>query len=123
MTIERMTKHGLKTALTISLLLAGSLQSQAAAKSVAYIPGFFGNSFYNLLGSGIEAEAKTRGWSYTTQGSSTAFTAAAQTPIVNAICGKHPDVLIIAPTDAVAMRRPFRNASMPASRSCLSTRH
>jgi ribose transport system substrate-binding protein len=81
--------------------------SFAQERTVAFVPGNFGHPFYNLLGKGIEESAKALGWTYVTQGS-TKFTAAGQTPIVNAVCGQKPDVLIVSPTDPVGMRGPIQ---------------
>lgn len=101
------TKSKLAAALAAILSVAGAAHADDA-KSVVFIPGFAGNSFYNTVGYGIEQEAKALGWTYASQGSTTSFSAAAQTPFVNAVCGGSPTVLVIAPTDAAAMRGPIK---------------
>ncbi len=79
--------------------------------SVAFIPGATGVAFYNSLGAGVQAEAQKLGMSYSTQGAPD-FTPAAQTPVVDAVCTRHPSLLLIAPTDPVALR--------PAIQRCMN---
>jgi ribose transport system substrate-binding protein len=79
--------------------------------SVAFIPGATGVGFYIAMGDGIQAEAKKLGMSYSTQGSPN-FDPADQTPVVEAVCSRKPSLLLIAPTDPVAMR--------PAIQTCMS---
>jgi len=93
---------------------AASNPTAAAAKkhySVAFIPGATGVGFYIAMGDGIQAEAKKLGMSYSTQGSPN-FDPTDQTPVVEAVCSRKPSLLLIAPTDPVAMR--------PAIQTCMS---
>lgn len=91
-----------------------SSSSDSAASSakgvptVAFVPGIAKIPFYDTLSAGIAQEAKALGWNYYTQGSSSAFSVSAQTPIVAAVCSKHPTFLLIAPTDPNAMRSPIQ---------------
>jgi ribose transport system substrate-binding protein len=67
------------------------------------------------MGVGAKAEAKKLGVTLTWQGGN-AFTAETQTPVVNALLAKHPDALLIAPTDVTALKAPiqkFVNANIP----------
>jgi len=66
--------------------------------------------FYNSLSAGAKSEAEKLGYSYTYQGAAT-FSPTAQTPVVRAVCAKKPKILLIAPTDPVALR--------PAIQSCM----
>ena len=59
----------------------------------------------------MKAKAAALGMSVTYQGSPN-FAPASQTPIVDAICTEHPSVLIVSPTDPVAMA--------PAINTCLN---
>ena len=79
--------------------------------TIAYVPGATGVAFYDTLLSGMKAKAKTLDMSVTYQGSPN-FAPASQTPVVNAICTEHPNVLIVSPTDPTAMA--------PAINSCLN---
>ena len=79
--------------------------------SVAFIPGATGVAFYNSLAAGVQAEARKLGMSYSMQGAPD-FSPSAQTPVVDAVCSRHPSLLLIAPTDPVALR--------PAIQRCLN---
>jgi ribose transport system substrate-binding protein len=87
--------------------------SPAAKKNytIAYVPGATGVAFYDTLLSGMKAKAKSLGMSVIYQGSPD-FAPASQTPIVDAICTRHPNVLIVSPTDPTAMA--------PAIDTCLN---
>jgi ribose transport system substrate-binding protein len=90
---------------------SSSSSSSAGHGLVAFIPGATGVGFYNALEGGAKAEAVKLGYSFLYQGSPD-FTPSAQTPVVNAVCAKHPKILLIAPTDPVALR--------PAIQTCLN---
>jgi ribose transport system substrate-binding protein len=79
--------------------------------TIAFVPGATGVSFYDTVLSGMQAKAKALGMTVTYQGSPD-FAPSAQTPIVDGVCTKHPSVLVIAPTDPVAMA--------PAINTCLN---
>lgn len=79
--------------------------------TIAYVPGATGVAFYDTLVSGMKAKAAALGMSVIYQGSPD-FTPSAQTPIVDAICTRHPNALIVSPTDPVAMA--------PAINTCLN---
>lgn len=79
--------------------------------TIAYVPGATGVAFYDTLLAGMKAKAKSLGMSVIYQGSPN-FAPASQTPIVDAICTKHPSVLIVSPTDPTAMA--------PAIDTCLN---
>ena len=94
---------------------SGSASASPAASgkhyTIAYVPGATGVAFYDTLVAGMKAKAATLGMSVIYQGSPN-FAPASQTPIVDAICTEHPSVLIVSPTDPVAMA--------PAISTCLS---
>ena len=95
------------------LFLTGFTPSTRAAsggnsKLVAFVPGFFGIGFYNAVYAGVRDQAKKYGWKTIQQGSDQAFSPAAQTPYVRAVCTQKPALLVIAPTDPVAMRAPIQ---------------
>jgi ribose transport system substrate-binding protein len=85
--------------------------SSAKHYTIAFVPGATGVSFYDTVLAGMQAKAKALGMTVTYQGSPD-FAPSAQTPIVDGVCSKHPSVLVIAPTDPVAMA--------PAINTCLS---
>lgn len=90
---------------------AGATASSSAHYTIAYVPGATGVSFYDTLVAGMRAKAASLGMSVIYQGSPN-FAPSAQTPIVDAICTKHPNALIVSPTDPVAMA--------PAIDTCLN---
>jgi ribose transport system substrate-binding protein len=95
-----------------SATTSGSASGSAAKHyTIAYVPGATGVAFYDTLLSGMKAKAASLGMSVTYQGSPD-FAPSAQTPIVDAVCTKHPNVLIVSPTDPVAMA--------PAINTCLN---
>ena len=79
--------------------------------TIAFVPGATGVSFYDTVLHGMQAKAKALGMTVTYQGSPD-FAPSAQTPIVDGVCSKHPSVLVVAPTDPVAMA--------PAINTCLN---
>ena len=84
---------------------------RAAKVTIAFVPGATGVGFYNFMEQGIKAQAAKYGWSTVYQGSPN-FAPASQTPVVEAVCARHPTALLVAPTDPVAME--------PAIRRCMS---
>ena len=79
--------------------------------TIAFVPGATGVSFYDTVLSGMQVKAKALGMTVTYQGSPD-FAPSAQTPVVEGVCSKHPSVLVVAPTDPVAMA--------PAINTCLN---
>lgn len=88
-----------------------SAPNTAKHYTIAYVPGATGVAFYDTLVSGMRAKAAALGMSVIYQGSPD-FSPSAQTPVVDAICTKHPDALIVSPTDPAAMA--------PAISTCLN---
>ena len=105
-------------AVTLTAAACGSSGSTSSSKTssakhytIAFVPGATGVSFYDTVLAGMQAKAKTLGMTVTYQGSPD-FAPSAQTPVVDGVCSKHPSVLIVAPTDPVAMA--------PAIDTCLN---
>jgi ribose transport system substrate-binding protein len=92
---------------------SSTASASTAAKhyTIAYVPGATGVAFYDTLLAGMKAKAASLGMSVIYQGSPD-FAPASQTPIVDAVCTKHPSVLIVSPTDPTAMA--------PAINTCLN---
>jgi ribose transport system substrate-binding protein len=91
----------------------GSSPSSGSGKhyTIAYVPGATGVAFYDTLVSGMRAKAAALGMTVLYQGSPD-FAPSAQTPIVDAMCTRHPNALVVSPTDPVAMA--------PAINTCLN---
>ncbi len=64
---------------------------------IVYIAGIASDPYYIALNKGAQAEA-------------TAFSAATQIPILNAAIASKPDLIMIAPTDTVALQAPLQQA-------------
>ena len=102
---ERSTPDGFAGSTQASNTRASA--SGGDSKLVAFVPGFFGIGFYNAVFAGVRDQAKKYGWKVVQQGSNQAFSPSAQTPYVQAVCSLKPALLVIAPTDPVAMRAPI----------------
>lgn len=92
---------------------SASASTTAAKKkySIAYVPGAIGVAFYTSLSDGMKAEAQSLGMSYSYQGAAQ-FSPSAQIPVVAGVCTKHPNILVVSPTDPVALA--------PAINACIS---
>src|SRR2546430_2570061 len=66
--------------------------------TVALIPGLTTDSFYITMRKGAEAAAKALDVTLVFQGASD-FNPVTQVPVLNAIIGRKPDAILIAPTD------------------------
>lgn len=98
-----------------------STSASAAAGSggkhftIAYVPGATGVAFYDTLLQGMKTEAAQLNMSVIYQGAAD-FSPSAQTPVVNGVCTRHPDLLVVSPTDPVAMApalQTCRNEGVP----------
>jgi ribose transport system substrate-binding protein len=129
--ITRRTSRRLALTAVLALIAAGAAACSSSSSStpasssstpassspsakhytIAYVPGATGVAFYDTLLSGMKAKAASLGMSVIYQGSPD-FAPSAQTPVVDAVCTKHPSVLIVSPTDPAAMA--------PAIAACLN---
>ena len=73
------------------------------------IVGVTGDEFYTTMECGAHAAAQEVGAELTAQGPEE-FSAAEQTPILNAAVQANPDAILIAPTDRAAMVAPIQSA-------------
>lgn len=119
-TVKRAAAAGATGVLATFGLVGGATMASAAAHpagahakkvTIAFVPGATGVGFYNFMDQGIRAQAAKYGWSTIYQGSPN-FAPASQTPVVEAVCSRHPTALLVAPTDPVAME--------PAIKRCMS---
>ena len=105
----------LKSKLAVLLAAVGvvaCLTGKPAAaqhRKIAFIPGVIGDVFYTSMQCGLAAEARARGVDVSVEGSQR-FDPSLQKPVLDSVIATHPDAIIIAPTDAVAMRRPLEQA-------------
>lgn len=105
----RGTSAAVAAACTVVLVASacGSNSSPGRVKRITLIQGITGDEFYITLACGARQEARRRGVTLDVTGPD-AFTPEAQTPVVTSVTAKHPDAVLIAPTDAEAMIGPMR---------------
>ncbi|GAA4623132.1 ABC transporter substrate-binding protein [Actinoallomurus vinaceus] len=87
----------------------GTTGGSIKGKTISFVPGVSGDSFYITMQCGIQAEAAKSGLKVDMQAPQQ-FDASLQTPIVNGVIAKKPAGMLIAPTDAKAMVPPLLRA-------------
>ncbi len=102
----------LASLLASTAVVAQFSASRAHAKTLTFylIPGISSDAFYITMHVGAEAAAKRLGVNLVFQGDPNAFSAPTQIPILNAAIARHPDAILIAPTDKQALIAPIRRA-------------
>ncbi|GAC1324298.1 MAG: ABC transporter substrate-binding protein [Chloroflexota bacterium] len=106
------------TTVVIASLLASTAaiaqrsHSQTHKKTFTFylIPGISTDAFYTTMHKGAQAAANRLGVKLIFQGAPNAFSAPTQTPFLTGAIARHPDAILIAPTDKVAMIAPLRRA-------------
>ncbi len=97
---------------TIALtLLSTSIPSSAADKkfTIALIPGLTTDPFYITMRKGAQAAATALGVDLVFQGAPE-FNVVQQVPVLNAVIGRKPDAILIAPTDKTQLIQPLKSA-------------
>jgi ribose transport system substrate-binding protein len=106
-------------AATVAIALVGATVASTASAhrathaktySIVLIPGISTDAFYTTMHKGAEAEAAKHGIKLSYQGSPTAFSPQTQIPFLNAAIQRHPDAILIAPTDKTALIAPIKKA-------------
>jgi ABC-type sugar transport system, periplasmic component len=103
----------LVVAVTAALAATASQKAQAAPQktlTIYLIPGISTDAFYTTMHKGAAAAAAKLGVKLVFQGSPTAFSAPTQIPYLNAAIARHPDAILIAPTDKQALIAPIKKA-------------
>src|SRR5690349_1418527 len=77
--------------------------------TIALIPGLTTDAFYITMHKGAEAAAKALGVSLVFQGAPD-FNPVTQVPVLNAIIGRKPSAILIAPTDKTQLIQPLKKA-------------
>jgi ribose transport system substrate-binding protein len=94
-------------------LVAPSMIDVASAAdnkyTIALIPGLTTDAFYITMHKGAEQAAKALGVTLVFQGASD-FNPVTQVPVLNAIIGRKPDAILIAPTDKTQLIEPLKKA-------------
>ena len=96
-------------------LLAGLAARPARAAAgktyiIALVPGLTTDAFYITMRRGAQAAADALGAKLVFQGAPE-FNPVQQVPVLDAVIGRHPDALLIAPTDKTQLVQPLRKAA------------
>jgi len=95
------------TAFVTGATVAGTAPASASAKyNIVLIPGLTTDPFYITMGVGAKAEAAKLGVNLIWKGATT-WDTSLEVPIVNSTLATHPNALLIAPTDDVALFKPM----------------
>ncbi len=91
--------------------VAGVTTAEAQKKfTIALVPGLTTDAFYITMRKGAEAAAKSVGAELTFQGAPD-FNPVTQSPVLDAVIARHPDAILIAPTDKTQMVQPLKKAA------------
>jgi ribose transport system substrate-binding protein len=90
--------------------LAAPASAQDKKYTIALIPGITTDAFYITMRKGAQAAADALGVNLVFQGG-TSFNPVTQTPVLQAIIAKHPDAILIAPTDKTQLVAPLQQAN------------
>jgi ribose transport system substrate-binding protein len=96
----------------IGLFTASKVDVASAADNkytIALIPGLTTDAFYITMHKGAEAAAKALGVTLVFQGAPD-FNPVTQVPVLNAIIGRKPSAILIAPTDKTQLIQPLKKA-------------
>ena len=99
--------------LTLTILaFAAPVSTRAADKkyTIALIPGLTTDAFYITMHKGAQAAADALGVDLIFQGAPE-FNPVQQVPVLNAIIGRKPDAILIAPTDKTQLIEPLKKAA------------
>ena len=101
---------GLAVLLATGLALAGGERAAAQDKpTIALIPGLTTDAFYITMRKGAQAAADALGVELIFQGGPE-FNPTVQVPVLNAVTARHPDAILIAPTDKQQLIAPLKQA-------------
>jgi ribose transport system substrate-binding protein len=89
--------------------LAGPANAADKKFTIALIPGITTDAFYITMHKGAQAAADALGVNLIFQGG-TSFNPTTQVPVLQAIIAKHPDAILIAPTDKTQLIAPLKQA-------------
>jgi ribose transport system substrate-binding protein len=92
-----------------AVALAGPANAAEKKFTIALIPGITTDAFYITMHKGAQAAADALGVNLIFQGG-TSFNPTTQVPVLQAIIAKHPDAILIAPTDKTQLVAPLKQA-------------
>ncbi|MBB4006240.1 ABC transporter substrate-binding protein [Allorhizobium taibaishanense] len=91
-------------------LTSGHASAQDKKFTIALVPGLTTDAFYITMRKGAEAAAKAVGATLVFQGAPD-FNPVTQVPVLDAVIAKHPDAILIAPTDKTQLVQPLKKAA------------
>lgn len=99
---------------TLACVMATAALAQDAKApediTIALVPGLTTDAFYITMNRGAQAAAEALGIKVDFQGAEE-FDPVLQTPVLDAVIGRGPDAILIAPTDSTQMIEPLRRAT------------
>ena len=104
-----MRKLLLAAVAAVALGAVATGQAEAKSVTIALVPGLTTDAFYITMHKGAEAAAKALGDTLIFQGAST-WNVVQQVPVLDAVIARHPDAILIAPTDKVQLVQPLKKA-------------
>lgn len=103
-------KNLIKTAAFAAALgTAGAAHAQEDL-TIVLVPGLTTDAFYITMNRGAQAAAEALGITVDFQGAEE-FDPVLQTPVLDAVIGRGPDAILIAPTDSTQLIEPLRRAA------------
>jgi ribose transport system substrate-binding protein len=91
-------------------MTAGYADAKDKKFTIALVPGLTTDAFYITMRKGAEAAAKAVGAKLVFQGAPD-FNPVTQVPVLDAVIAKHPDAILIAPTDKTQLVQPLKKAA------------
>ncbi len=90
--------------------VVGGAQAEGKKVTVALVPGLTTDAFYITMHRGAQDAAKALGVDLVFQGAPE-FNPVQQTPVLDAVIARHPDAILIAPTDKTQLVQPLKKAA------------
>ena len=106
---HRLARLAAGFALVTLFSVASALPALARTFTIALIPGLTTDAFYITMHRGAEAAAKALGVHLMFQGAPE-FNPTLQVPVLDAVIARHPDAILIAPTDTTQLIEPLKKA-------------
>lgn len=103
-------KNLIRSAAVAATLGAASISHAQEDLTITLVPGLTTDAFYITMNRGAQAAAEALGITVDFQGAEE-FDPVLQTPVLDAVIGRGPDAILIAPTDSTQMIEPLRRAS------------
>jgi len=94
---------------TLGLAAISSAQAAGRHYTITLVPGLTTDAFYITMRKGAQAAADTIGDTLNFQGAPD-FNPVTQVPVLDAVIARHPDAILIAPTDKVQLVEPLKKA-------------